>query len=233
MKKLLFMALSSVVLFSCNPSLRGSGKIISQVRNVGNFKSLSAATSVNVDVTVGSTYEVTVEADDNVIEFVKTEVVGGTLKVRYADNTNLRNATVTVHVIVPTLEKLMASSSASITVDGILSSTQKIDFDVSSSADINATVDAPQIEADANSSGDITLKGKTQNLKVKVSSSGEINAEDLLSENTTAEASSSGTAHVHASVKLDGKANSSGTIKYKGGAAVTKSESSSGSVEKE
>jgi hypothetical protein len=233
MKKLLFMALSSVVLFSCNPSLRGSGKIISQVRNVGNFKSLSAATSINVDVTVGSTYEVTVEADDNVIEFVKTEVVGGTLKVRYADNTSLRNATVTVHVIVPTLEKLMASSSASIIVDGILANTQKIEFDASSSANIEATVDAPQIDADANSSAEIKLSGKTQTFRVEVSSSGNIEANELLSETTIAQATSSGTANVHASVKLNGQATSSGTIRYKGTPTVTKAESSSGSVEKE
>jgi Putative auto-transporter adhesin, head GIN domain len=233
MKKLLIMALSSTILFSCNPSLRGSGKIISQKRNVGNFKGLSAATSIDVDVIIGSNYEVTVEADDNVIDYVKTEVVGGTLKVRYAENTSLRNATVTVHVTVPTLEKLSASSSANITVDGVLTNTQKIEFDASSSADIRATVDAPQIDADANSSARISLKGKTQNFKAEVSSSADIDAESLLSENTTAAASSSGTAHVHASVKLDGKANSSGTIKYRGGATVTKSESSSGSVEKE
>ncbi len=233
MKKLLIIALSSIVLFSCRPSIRGSGNIITQKRTVGNFKGLSAATSIEVDVKIGSTYEVTVEADDNVVDYIKTEVVGGTLKIRYADNTSLRNANVTVHITVPTLEKLSASSSAKIVVDGILTNTSKIEFDASSSAEIEATVDAPQIAADANSSADITLKGKTQNFKVEVSSSADINAEDLLTENTTAEASSSGTAHVHASIKLDGKATSSGLVKYRGGAAVTKSESSSGSVEKE
>jgi Putative auto-transporter adhesin, head GIN domain len=233
MKKLLIITLSSIALFSCRPSLRGSGNIITQKRSVGNFKSLSASTSIEVDVKIGSTYEVSVEADDNVVDYVKTEVVGGTLKIRYADNTSLRNASVTVHVTVPTLEKLSASSSAKIEVDGTLTNTSKIEFDASSSAEIDATVDAPQIDADANSSANITLSGKTQNFKVEVSSSAVIKAEDLLSENTTADANSSGTAYVYASVKLDGKANSSGAVKYRGGAAVTKNESSSGSVEKE
>ncbi len=233
MKKLLFIALSSTLLFSCRPSIRGSGKIITQKRTVGNFKGLSTSSSIDVEVKIGNNYEVTVEADDNVVNYVKTEVVGGTLKIRYADNTSLRNATVTVHVTVPTLEKLKASSSATITVDGTLVNTQKIEFDASSSAEIEAIVDAPQIDADANSSANINLKGKTQNFKAEVSSSADISAQGLLSENTIANASSSGTMFVHASVKLDGKASSSGSIKYKGGASVTKSENSSGVVEKE
>lgn len=233
MKKLLIMALSSSILFSCNPSLRGSGKIITQKRTVSNFTGLSAATSIDVQVTVGNTFDVVVEADDNVMNYVETEVVAGTLKIKYAPNTSLRNANVIVHLTVPTLEKLSASSSASIVVDGVLKSNQKIEVKATSSADISATLDAPEVTADANSSASIKLKGRTKTFDAEASSSADINAEDLLSESTTAKANSSGTAYVHASVTLNGKASSSGTVKYKGGATVTKSESSSGSVEKE
>jgi hypothetical protein len=232
MKKLLIVVASGILLYSCNPSVKGSGNIITEKRNTGNFTGISTASSIYVEVKIGSTYEVIVEADDNVLSLVKTTVDGGVLKVRYADNTSLRNANVKVLVIVPTLEKLYASSSGSIVVEGTLANVQKIELNCSSSANIDATVDAPTVDAECSSSGEINLSGRTQTFKVDVNSSGDIDAEDLLSETTIAEASSSGTANVHASVKLQGKANSSGTIRYKGGASVTKTESSSGSVEK-
>ncbi|MEP7238616.1 MAG: DUF2807 domain-containing protein, partial [Ferruginibacter sp.] len=54
----------------------------------------------------------------------------------------------------------------------------------------------------------------------------------LLSENTTADVSSSADLQVHASVILNARASSSGSVEYKGGATVQKSENSSGSVEK-
>jgi Putative auto-transporter adhesin, head GIN domain len=233
MKKLLIMAISSIALYSCGPAINGSGKIITEKRNTGNFTGVSTSSSIDVDVKIGNTYEVVVEADDNVLQYVRTEVVGGVLKVGYKDNISLRNADVTVHVIAPTLEKLSASSSGHITVDGVLANVQKIDLKATSSAEIEAAVDAPNIEADANSSGTITLKGRTQNFRVEVSSSAQIEAYDLLSETTIAQASSSGTANVHASVKLNGQASSSGLVRYRGGAAVTKAESSAGNVEKE
>lgn len=233
MKKLLIFAISSIALFSCGPAINGSGKITTEKRNTGNFTGVSTSSSIDVDVKIGNTYEVLVEADDNVIQYVSTEVVDGVLKVRYKENISLRNADVTVHVTAPTLEKLIASSSGSIVVEGVLSNVQKIDFKATSSAEIEAAVDAPNIGADANSSGTINLKGRTQTFKAEVSSSGQIEAYELLSENTIGQASSSGTANVHASVKLNGQASSSGIIRYRGGAAVTKAESSAGSVEKE
>ena len=132
----------------------------------------------------------------------------------------------------PELTAVRTSASASVDVLGVLTSTEKLSFKASSSSDIKADVDAPEVEAEANSSATIKLSGKTKTFSADVSSSADILCWDLLSENTKVTASSSGTAKVHASVTLDAKASSSGDIVYHGGATVSKSESSSGSVEK-
>ena len=114
----------------------------------------------------------------------------------------------------------------------VIKDNTKLHFTATSSADIEAEVDAPEVEAEANSSGSVTLSGKTKNYTVHVSSSGDIKSSGLLTENTDAEASSSGSAYVHASVSLNAKASSSGSIDYRGAASVQQSVSSSGSVEK-
>ncbi|MBL0147016.1 MAG: DUF2807 domain-containing protein [Chitinophagaceae bacterium] len=232
MKKLLIICSISILLSSCI-GVSGSGNITTENRPVSNFDGISASSSIDVEVTIGSTYNVTVEADDNVQHYVETNVQNGLLKIGFSHVTNLHNYHVKVLVTAPLLKKISASSSASIMVNDVIKVEDKIIFNASSSADIEASVEAPYIEADANSSATITLKGKTKNFKAEASSSANLECAELLSETTNASAHSSGTAHVHASVSLDAHASSSGDVKYRGGASVKQTVSSSGSVEKE
>ena len=231
MKQLLLVLTTILTLASCHFE-RGSGNIISENRKLADFKEITVGSSFDVEVKMGATTDVRVEADDNVIKYIETEVSGNTLKIGFKSNHGFSNTHLKVFITTPELTSVKTSASASVNVEGVLTSSEKLKFKASSSSDINADVDAPEVEAEASSSGTIKLSGKTKTFTAAVSSSGDILASDLMSENTKASASSSGTAKVHASVTLDAKASSSGDIVYHGGATVSKSESSSGSVEK-
>ena len=173
-----------------------------------------------MEVKIGDIASVIVEADDNIIKYIETRVSGNTLKIRTEGLHNYSDVHMKVYVTVPSLSSISASASADVVVNNILTSISRLTFKASSSASIKAEVNAPEIETEANSSATITLSGKTKSHKTQASSSADIKTFDLLSENTTA------------SVSLNAHASSSGSIDYKGAAAVTKSESSSGSVDK-
>lgn len=233
MKKLIFTAAVCGVFSSCfNYGIRGSGNIISENRNLSGFTGISSSSSIDVEVQQGTEFEVTAEADDNLIQNLKTKVEGDKLKIYIGDNVSVRNGTFRVKVTAPEINYLKASSSSSIDVTGTLKSGGKIEMYCSSSADITADVDAPDVKADASSSATITLSGRTKNLFAEASSSAEVNAYELLSENTTANASSSGSTDVFASVALKAKASSSGDINYRGAAKVEATTNSSGTVSK-
>jgi hypothetical protein len=233
MKKLLIFAALGCLQSSCYiGGIPGSGKIVTEKRNLSGFTAISSAASVEVEFTQGNEFAVEAEADDNLIRHLKTVVEGGKLKIYIGDNVSVRNAHFKVTVTAPEINSLKASSSSSIHVNGTLKSASQILLAASSSASIEADVDAPVINADASSSADINLSGKTKDLTVEASSSAEINAFGLLSENTRANANSSGTANVFASIDLDAHASSSGDINYKGGARVKVATNSSGSVNK-
>ncbi len=231
MYKLFYVFAVVFTFISCNYT-SGSGNIITENRSVDNFTGISTSSSIDVEVSIGEKNDVRIEADDNILPFVKTTVNDGVLKIGYKNNTSLNNAHVKVFVTIPYLKYIHTSSSANINVLGIIKHDGKIRFEASSSSEIKAAVDAPEVSADASSSSTINLSGKTQKCDVEVSSSADINAQNLLSENTHAKANSSGTANVHASVSLDAKASSSGDINYRGNPTLNKSVSSSGSVEK-
>jgi hypothetical protein len=217
---------------SCINSIKGSGNIITENRTVNNFAGVKVSNSIDVDVQQGSVASIVVEADDNIIRFVQTNVENGKLKISLEGNHSFRNSSIKVHVVSPALTDFEASSSADITSNGQITSADKIEVDASSSASINLKVDAPAVNVSASSSADITIAGRTKEVTSKASSSADVDLYGLMAETASAEASSSGTVNIFASIKLNATANSSGDINYTGGAKdVNKAVSSSGSVD--
>ena len=231
MKQLLFLLFIVLTITSCDQTT-GSGNIITETRSTGSFDAISVGGSFEVEVSMGDALSVKVEADDNIMKYIETRVSGNTLKIRTEKMHNYSNVHMKVYITVPSLTSISSSASAEVVANNILTSNSKLTFKASSSSSIKAEVNAPEIESDASSSASILLNGKTQIHKSEASSSAEIKAYDLLSENATANVSSSANIQVHASVNLNAKASSSGSVEYRGAATVTKSENSSGSVEK-
>jgi len=231
MKQILAVLTAIIVLTSCQYT-SGSGDIKSENRTVANFAEISVGSSFDVEVKIGPVTEVRVEADDNVIKYIETEVSGSTLKIRLEDNHSISNSHLKVYITTPTLTAVRTSGSASVIVLDVITSKEKLSFKANSSSDIKVEVDAPEVEAETSSSATINLSGKTKTYYAEASSSSDIKSWDLLSENATAKASSSASIKLHASVSLDARASSSADIDYHGAATLTKSVSSSGSVEK-
>ena len=214
MKQILFFLITSFALSSCS-NTSGSGNITTENRSVGGFTGISVGGDFDVEVKIGTSTELKVEADDNIMPYIETIVSGNTLK-----------------IITPSLVKVNASASARVDVQDVLKSIERLYFNASSSGDINADVDAPEVEANASSGATINLSGKTRAYNVQVSSGADIRSYNLLSETTKVQVSSGAGAHVYASVSLNAQASSGGTVSYMGGATVNKAESSGGSINK-
>jgi hypothetical protein len=224
---------SAILLFFCSCNYTtGSGKIVSEKRMVGQFTDLSASNGFEVEVKIGPVHEVTVEADDNLIKYIRTEVSGNTLKIRTEGLHSLSNAHLKVYITTPELKSITASAAANVKVLDLVKGAGTLNFDASDAAQIEAEVDAPGVNAGASSGGTLRLSGKTKNYKAEASSGGTINTKDLLAENTNISVSSGASAEVYASISLEAEASSGGNINYYGAASVKQSASSGGSINK-
>jgi len=232
MKNLLALFCAVLVLASCD-GVTGSGNIVTEKRNTGNFTGINVSNGFDVEVKMGSTTSVTIEADDNVIGYVRTSVNDGVLNLGLKNMSNTSNVHLKAYIIVPSLNMISASAGADVVVKDPVTADGKVTFRASSGASLKVKVDAPDVEGEASSGGTLTLSGTTKNESFDASSSGEVKAHDLLSENATARASSGGEIGVNISVSLDANASSGGNINYRGSGNVTKAESSGGSVDKE
>ena len=230
MKKLFLVLALPLVLLSCQIET-GSGNLVKENRNVGNFTGIDVAGSFDVEVLQGSSSAVVVEADDNLINDVETELDGSTLKIRLRNHKSLRNPTLRVFVTAPNIDEIIASASANVESKCIIKNEDEIKTHASSASEIKLNVDAPTIELEASSGSQLNITGRTRNLVANASSGSDVKAKNLLSETTTAQASSGASLYVYASNKLNAQASSGGSVHYTGKpTTVSKQESSGGSV---
>ncbi len=229
---ILLALLTSSCAFTMNwgEGKRGNGEVVEESRKISeDFTTVYASEGLDVFVSQGSDFEIVVEADENIIDLIGTDIEDGKLKIHAIEN--IGRATKNVYVTLPEVEALKSSSGADLVAQTIIRG-DKITLDASSGSDIEAEVIAKLIEADASSGADIKVSGKTDSFYADASSGADIKAQKLKAEKCNADASSGAGISVNVSETLTADASSGADISYTGDAAVTKKKSVSGSVRK-
>lgn len=235
--KLIIIFLMSLFFSSCafdinlgdwSNGKKGNGEIVSENRNTNKaFTQISAQEGIKVYVTQANDYEIKVEADENVIDLIGTDIIDGRLKVHAIEN--IGRATKKVYVSLPDITSLKSSSGAHLNSENKINAKDLV-VDGSSGAHINLVVDANTIEIDASSGANLSLEGEADETNIDVSSGGNINAKNLRTKYCDADASSGGNLSIHVSENLNADASSGGNITHYGDADVEKRKSVSGSV---
>jgi hypothetical protein len=212
-------------------SLEGSGNIIEQIREVESFTGVDVSHGITVQLSQGTTAEVKVESDDNIIDHISTEVVDNVLKIRYK-NMIISDAHTTVYVKAETLEKLRASAGSQLRGDDLVRA-NNLSLKTSSGSviDLNLEADTLTCKMSSGSTGD--LKGKSTFMELRMSSGSTLDAKDFQSVSCTVKNSSGSESVLNVSTTLNAKASSGSIISYKGNPEnVSSKESSGGSINK-
>jgi len=234
--RLAIAALLSLFASSCMMDMNfgngktGNGEIVEESRNITeDFTEVYASEGIDVFVTQDSEFKITVEADENIIDIIGTDVKDGKLKIHAIEN--IGRATKKVYVSLPRITALKSSSGADLIVQNIIES-ESIELDASSGADLRVELSANQVSADASSGADIKVSGRADMLYADASSGSDIKARDLQVKRCNADASSGADISVNVSESLVADANSGADIRYTGEASVQTNKSVSGSVRK-
>jgi hypothetical protein len=206
-------------------SVRGNHNVVKKERKVQSFKGVKVSSGIDVYLSQGSSERVVVEADENLHEYIRTEVSNGVLKV-YSD-ANIRDAE-RKRVYVTTREiDYIGTSSAGDVIGETPVKADKLDLSASSAGDIDLEVTADEINVDISSSGNVSLKGSSRKLDASLSSAGDLNANDLEVKEADISASSAGDAEVNVTDKITARASSAGDITYTGNPKYIDAHSSS------
>lgn len=209
---------------------RGNGVVVDENRNVTeSFTAVAASEGLDVYVTQGSDFEIRVEADENIIDLIGTDIKDGKLRIHAIEN--IGRATKNIYVTLPEVTALSSSSGADLNGKGVIEA-GKVRLNASSGADLRVELNADEIEADCSSGADIRLAGRTNLLYVDASSGSDIKAADMETRVCNAQASSGADIRVYVTESLTADASSGADIRYSGDASVESRKSASGSVSK-
>lgn len=231
MTRILIAILAFSFLCSSCKKIVGRGPSVTESRTHSNFSSVNLNMSASLYISQGSSYSVVVEAEENILNEIITQVNGNTLTIKHRNNVWLKSDGIKVTVTLPHLNNLEVSGSGEIY--GLTSfQSDQFHIDISGSGSIEMPVLQVQtLDANISGSGKITIKGgSAQQLKSDISGSGDLYSKDMVCQQVETHTSGSGTTKVYATQNLDVKISGSGDVYYKGNPTVNTSISGSGKV---
>lgn len=172
--------------------VKGSGNVKTESRSVSNFKEIKAENAVELEITVQKDFSLTIEADDNLLEHIKTEVSGGTLTISTKDSINSKNK-IKIKLSLPELTRLDVSGA--------------------STADISG-VKADSLKLNASGASKIKIDGEVKSLEAIASGASGIDAENLKTENAKANSSGASNITVSPTNDLDADASGASSVTY-------------------
>lgn len=174
---------------SWGSGVRGSGNVVTENRNITGFRKVEVGGVFTVEVVAGKEFSVQVEADDNLVPLIKTEVEDGVLEIS-AEKRIRSSSKLIVRVTAPEIEHVDVGGAAKASVSGIKNN----DF-----------------SAHTSGASKLSVSGETANAKIEVSGASKIDAAGLKTGN--AEIDASGASKVTIDVSGDLKADASGASK--------------------
>lgn len=238
MKKTLVVGVMLVAMLMASCVVRtieGSGNVVTETRQVSGFESIGLSHMGVVVLTQSETEGLTVRADDNLLEYIVTEVKDGSLRLGVTSEAALTVLRPTEPIVFEVsfreLSALAVSGSGSFEVGRL--ETGLLNMSVSGSGDIEiGDLTAAELHTSISGSGQVSVAGEARAQTVSVSGSGRYDAQDLVTQNGDVSVSGSGLVALNATERLDVRISGSGTVRYSGEPSVTEDVSGSGRLER-
>jgi hypothetical protein len=206
------------------PGEAGSGRVVTETREVSGFDSIQVEFPAEVFISQGETESVKVKAEDNFLPGLKTEVRNGTLEIFYkvADGDRVNpTESVLITIVVRELTEIEFSSAGELTIEGV--QTDKLDISLSGAGNIKMIdLAVDDLSVVLSGAGNMSASGSASNLNVEINGFGSFSGGDLHANTADVVLSGAGSATVWVDESLDAEISGAGSVNYYGDATVTK-----------
>jgi len=213
-----------------NTRIQGSGKLASEIREVSRFNKVVLSGLGDLEIKVGDTESLIVEADDNVINHIESYVSGSTLHIGFERFFNIiPSGGISYTLTVKDLNSIEVSGYGDVYVASL--NTDSLDVEVSGGGRIVINdLTAGSLIVNLSGAGDFDLSGIVDRQKVNLSGAGSYNASDLQSSEAEIDISGAGSAQMWVTTALDVNLSGVGSLQYYGNADVTQNISGIGKI---
>ena len=190
----------------------GSGVVVTETREVQGFCEVLLSGIGTLTIEFGDQESVIIEAEDNIISIIETEVVGDRLTIGFSrPGTIVPTKSVRFYLTVVNLNAIDLSGAGSIVAYGI---------------------DTDRLEVTLSGAGSLTIAGTTDHQDILLSGVGGYNAEGLITNTAMVKVCGAGNAKVQVVDHLKVNVSGAGSVHYLGDPTVESNISGLGSVKK-
>jgi hypothetical protein len=213
----IFLGMIATVSFGCwnIPADRSTGNFIKQERAVSNFSKLEIGGAFTVYLSQGDQEKLVVEADQDEMEEIVTEVVGSKLKIHTKPGWDHQYHDMTIYLTFKNLDYIDLSGAVEVKADKALTFNE-LEMDVSGAAEIDLEMKADKYTAEFSGASEIDFRGSCKTGYIEISGASEFRAEELQFDELSLDLSGASEAKVFATKKLRIDASGASEVKYKG-----------------
>jgi hypothetical protein len=170
----LSLIVSILAISSGYAQVSGSGSIISQDRDVGEFTGISVSSGIDLDVKQGNKCSLVIEADDNLQEYIISEVRDNVLHIYVKKNSRIQMShKMDAHVTVSELNKLSVSGGGDVESLNTITS-DDLSIAISGGGDLSFDLNAGKVKCSLSGGGDASLDGEIKDLDATLSGGGDL-----------------------------------------------------------
>jgi hypothetical protein len=204
--------------------IQGSGNIIVEDRSVRGFDRISMAGAGKIIITQGDRESLSIETDDNLLEYIRTEVKGDTLEIDFSKDLILSSgardslepsAGFVFRISVIDLEDISVSGAADIQAEKLKTDQLQINFSGAGEVTID-DLNASRLDVNLSGAGDIELAGKVDSQDIVISGLGRYQGFAVESQQVSVTISGAGGAEVWVTETLDVVISGAGDVEYYG-----------------
>jgi hypothetical protein len=200
------------VLTACAFGIDGSGKVVSETRTVEKFNGVELKNAANVYITQGETQEVKIEAEDNIIRYITTEVKNNELIIDCKENINSHEP-VNVYITVKELCLLELSGSGNMVAKNEITC-EHMTLRLGGSGELKVALKSQSLKATLSGSGNMNLSGSVSESDLRINGSGNVNAQQMKTFTSSVSISGSGNTKVDVNNELNVHISGSGNVLY-------------------
>ena len=207
--------------------IKGSGYILTQERKTDHFVNIDVSDHISVYIVQGTFSALTVEADNNLFPYIKTEVENNTLKIFVPDSIHIVKFTfMNVLIRLPEIHTLTAQQHSLINAVPQLWKSKAISLFASSGSKIHLATTATHLKVSAKTAATIELKGNCEQLEATLNNDSHLYARNLQVQKAALTLSNNSTADINVQQELQYDVKENSRLLYKGRPKLIASQSS-------
>ena len=194
--------------------IKGNGNVVKQERQLNSFGALDVGGAFKVFLTQGDKEFVIVEADENLLDVISTEVRGNTLVIKTTEDIRDSEA-LNIYLTFKELDDIEISGACHLVGENKMKF-GNLDLECSGASDVELKFAAQELSLDFSGASKVELYGSAESVDLDLSGASHFDGYDLEADIYNVDVSGASHAKIFVNNELSAEVSGAASLKYKG-----------------